>query len=193
MQKAGERYPRYRNVRAAVPANACDRLAQYGDGNRLHGDKRRAVMAGCLGPAFVYEKIPGRGRGHLGRLLVCVLAGNLLLKNVVARPRPCDVIPEMPLLIPQPQSFSFPSGHTMSSFAAATVLLFASWKWGIAAYAMAGVVGFSPGIFIRALPYRCAGGSGLRDCRGWLVVWIFTKAGWFPALSFRREPVDSGG
>ena len=100
-------------------------------------------MAGCLGPAFVYEKIPGRGRGHLGRLLVCVLAGNLLLKNVVARPRPCDVIPEMPLLIPQPQSFSFPSGHTMSSFAAATVLLFASWKWGIAAYAMAGVVGFS--------------------------------------------------
>lgn len=89
------------------------------------------------------KKYRGAAVAIWAALLVCVLAGNLLLKNVVARPRPCDVIPEMPLLIPQPQSFSFPSGHTMSSFAAATVLLFASWKWGIAAYAMAGVVGFS--------------------------------------------------
>lgn len=50
-------------------------------------------------------------------LVVC----NLVLKNLVARPRPFW-IREMTLLVPPPSEFSFPSGHTAASFAAVGAL-----------------------------------------------------------------------
>lgn len=45
-------------------------------------------------------------------LLLC----NGLLKNVFGRLRPCQVIHNVKLLIPQPSGASFPSGHTSISF-----------------------------------------------------------------------------
>lgn len=53
---------------------------------------------------------------------------NVMLKNIVARVRPCDVNPAIPLLIDRPKDFSFPSGHTAISVAAVTVLYFAGEK-----------------------------------------------------------------
>ena len=47
----------------------------------------------------------------------CGLIGNLFLKNVIARNRPCW-IEDHTMLIAMPTDFSFPSGHTMVSFAA---------------------------------------------------------------------------
>ena len=41
---------------------------------------------------------------------------NLLLKNMVARVRPCDLNPAVQLLIARPSDFSFPSGHTAAAF-----------------------------------------------------------------------------
>lgn len=55
-------------------------------------------------------------------LLMCLIFGNLLLKNIVARPRPFTQDPGFSLLIPPPQDHSFPSGHSFASFSAATVL-----------------------------------------------------------------------
>lgn len=40
-----------------------------------------------------------------------------LLKNAIARPRPCSTIDRIRLIVPCPQSFSMPSGHASSSFA----------------------------------------------------------------------------
>ena len=60
----------------------------------------------------------------LAALLLCGLIGNLGLKQLVARPRPYVLNPEIVLLIPQPADYSFPSGHTMSSFASSTVIFF---------------------------------------------------------------------
>ncbi|MDR1822141.1 MAG: phosphatase PAP2 family protein, partial [Oscillospiraceae bacterium] len=59
-----------------------------------------------------------------GALIIGLLIGNLLLKNVFARARPYDVLPydSLKLLISKPHDFSFPSGHTLHSFAGATVL-----------------------------------------------------------------------
>ena len=54
-------------------------------------------------------------------LLMCLVAGNLLLKPLVARPRPFIQRP-VNLLIPPPSGYSFPSGHSFASFASATVL-----------------------------------------------------------------------
>nr|WP_312576445.1 phosphatase PAP2 family protein [Sedimentibacter sp.] len=76
-------------------------------------------------------------------LILCLLIGNVALKNLVARIRPCDIHPEVPLLIPRPTDFSFPSGHTMSSFASATVLLLNNKIWGKYAVILAVLIAFS--------------------------------------------------
>lgn len=54
----------------------------------------------------------------------CII-GEIGIKNVIERPRPFLVDPSLAIgLIAPPSSFSFPSGHTGSSFAAATALCF---------------------------------------------------------------------
>lgn len=84
-----------------------------------------------------------------GALMLCAMAagfllGELLLKNIVCRERPFQTFPAYTsLLISPPSGFSFPSGHTCSSFAAATVLCFHSRKWGIPALILAALIGFS--------------------------------------------------
>ncbi|MEG0418985.1 phosphatase PAP2 family protein [Gordonibacter sp.] len=55
-------------------------------------------------------------------LLLTVVVGSLVLKPLVGRMRPYDVVGGFPLLIPPPTGDSFPSNHSMASFAAATVI-----------------------------------------------------------------------
>ena len=38
-------------------------------------------------------------------------AGELTLKNIICRLRPCNVFTDFPMLIARPTSYSFPSGH----------------------------------------------------------------------------------
>lgn len=76
-------------------------------------------------------------------LLLCVLIGNITLKPFVARMRPSDINMAIPLLIPRPTDFSFPSGHTMSSFAASTVIFHANNKMGVVAFVLAILIAFS--------------------------------------------------
>ncbi len=72
------------------------------------------------------------------------LFGNLLLKNLVGRIRPYDAVGGIELLIPALSDFSFPSGHTLVCFEAATVLLRrTSRPIGITALALAAAVAFS--------------------------------------------------
>jgi undecaprenyl-diphosphatase len=44
------------------------------------------------------------------------------IKNLIGRPRPCAAWPDLPCLLAPSDRFSFPSGHTMTAFAAASVL-----------------------------------------------------------------------
>ena len=55
-------------------------------------------------------------------LILDTLVCNVLLKNIFMRPRPCTINPNVSLLIPKPQDYSFPSGHTAASFAIVSVL-----------------------------------------------------------------------
>ncbi len=79
----------------------------------------------------------------LAGLLVC----NLGLKPLIGRMRPFDYQAMygrvIPLLIKAPSDPSFPSGHTIASFEAATVLLLRHRKWGIPAMILACLIGFS--------------------------------------------------
>lgn len=55
-------------------------------------------------------------------LFLATLLGEEIMKNLMQRPRPFIDHPAFSLIIPTPLSFSFPSGHTTSSFAVAGVL-----------------------------------------------------------------------
>ena len=72
-----------------------------------------------------------------------VLFGELTLKNIICRLRPCNVFTNFPMLIARPTSYSFPSGHTSSSFAAALILTLRHKKVGWLAYIPAVLIAFS--------------------------------------------------
>ncbi len=77
-------------------------------------------------------------------LLGSLLINNTIIKNIVQRPRPFRTFTELTILIPTPGEFSFPSGHTASSFAAAAVFYrYLPKKIGIPAIVLAGLIGFS--------------------------------------------------
>jgi undecaprenyl-diphosphatase len=76
-------------------------------------------------------------------LIFCLILGNGILKNLIARDRPCWIHNEFPLIIGTPKDYSFPSGHTFSSFAASVSILFFHKKIGIFAVSLASVIAFS--------------------------------------------------
>lgn len=55
-------------------------------------------------------------------LIISTLIGEGIIKHIVRRVRPCENHNKDRLLIKKPISYSFPSGHTLSSFAVAEVL-----------------------------------------------------------------------
>jgi Membrane-associated phospholipid phosphatase len=61
------------------------------------------------------------GITSLAALVIGALITNVTLKNLVARTRPYEVIDGLVLLIEKQKDYSFPSGHTCASFAAAGV------------------------------------------------------------------------
>ena len=76
-------------------------------------------------------------------LVVC----NMILKPGVARIRPYDLQETLgvtiDLLIKRSHDFSFPSGHTIASFEACTVLMLGNKKLGIPATVLAILIAFS--------------------------------------------------
>jgi len=79
----------------------------------------------------------------LAGLALGVLTGNVLLKNWIARPRPCWLDPGVQLLIANPTDYSFPSGHTLSSAIGATILTMTDRRFGWAAIPLAALIAFS--------------------------------------------------
>ena len=79
----------------------------------------------------------------LAGLAAGVLVGNVCLKNLIARPRPCWLDGSVKLLIPIPTDYSFPSGHTLSSVIGATVLTKTNRRFGWAAIPLAAIIAFS--------------------------------------------------
>lgn len=58
----------------------------------------------------------------ISALILATILGEGLLKNLIQRPRPFIDYPMFELIILPPSGYSFPSGHTTSSFAAAGIL-----------------------------------------------------------------------
>ena len=76
-------------------------------------------------------------------LLIFGIFGNVIMKNVFARSRPCWIDDSVKMLIKIPKDYSFPSGHTSVSFAGAFAIFLYYKKAGIAAFVLASLIAFS--------------------------------------------------
>ncbi len=76
-------------------------------------------------------------------LLVEWILNDWILKEIIARERPFIQNSGIDLIIHQPSGYSFPSGHSASSFAVATAIFMHSKKLGIPAYILASLIAFS--------------------------------------------------
>lgn len=101
-------------------------------------------------------------------LAIMQVTGNMILKNWIARPRPCWLDESIVLAIARPDSYSFPSGHTYSSFACAVSILFHNKKWGIAALGLAALIAFSRMYLFVHFPSDILGGIVLGILTAWL-------------------------
>ena len=98
------------------------------------------VLSGLL---CVFPKYRKAGVTMLTVLALDVLLCNVMLKPLVGRMRPFTVNTGVELLINAPKDFSFPSGHTAASFAAAFALLFVKNKLWIPSMILASLIAFS--------------------------------------------------
>lgn len=96
-----------------------------------------------LGVVMLFFK-KTRRKGFL--MLLCLLGAwlvnDFVLKPLIARPRPFNIIPGLENLVGE-DSFSFPSGHTNASFACALALTLIYGKKGAWAYLPAALIAVS--------------------------------------------------
>ena len=76
-------------------------------------------------------------------LIFCGVFGNLLLKHLAARSRPCWINTNIDMLVRIPTDYSFPSGHSLAAFETAIAILLYNRKAGIPAVLVAATVAFS--------------------------------------------------
>lgn len=77
-------------------------------------------------------------------LILSGIINDGILKNIVRRKRPFSKVRGLSPLIKRPEDFSFPSGHTASSFAAAGVLgRYLPKKAGAVSFGLAALIGIS--------------------------------------------------
>lgn len=100
-------------------------------------------------------------------LIVEAVCCNLILKPLVERPRPFDANTMVQLLIDRPSDFSFPSGHTGASFAAASALYFSRNRLWIPALTVAILIGFSRLYLYVHYPSDVLAGALLGVLSGW--------------------------
>lgn len=133
-----------------------------------------AVWLLAAGGLVCTKKYRRQGLLLLAGLAAGVLVGNVALKNLVARPRPCWLDPSVHLLIALPTDYSFPSGHTLASAIGATVLTETDRRFGLIAIPLAVLIAFSRlylyvhfpsdvltaavlGVFLGEISFRCGG------------------------------------
>ncbi len=84
------------------------------------------------------------GAALLFSLIISSILVDEILKNMFCRVRPFNAMPGLIALIPKPGSYSFPSGHTTTAFAAATVIARClPKKIGVTGYLLAVLIAFS--------------------------------------------------
>lgn len=116
-----------------------DRLMVFVTSLSNHGEVWLALAAVCL----CFSKTRRLGTAMFLSIALGYITGNLLLKNLIARSRPCWLDPRIPLLVSVPRDYSFPSGHTLVSFEGAVSVWLYDRRWGRAAAGLAVLIACS--------------------------------------------------
>ena len=118
---------------------------------------------------FCMRKTRKVGLAVLLSLAAGALIGNVFIKNIVMRDRPCWIDESVQLLIHSPKDFSFPSGHTLASFEAAVSVFLYNRKWGIALLILALLIALSRLYLFVHFPTDVLSGMALGIFIGWFI------------------------
>lgn len=99
------------------------------------------IVAGVV--LLFFRKTRVAGIAVLGALALAFLTGDVLLKHIIARPRPFTVNEDITLLIKAPSGSGFPSTHSALAGAATTALLVKKRSFGFVALALTVCIVFS--------------------------------------------------
>jgi membrane-associated phospholipid phosphatase len=106
----------------------------------------------------------------LAAIFLEMILCNLVMKNLFQRVRPCDVNTSIALLTKRPTDYSFPSGHTSLSFAAASGLWFSGVlrRWRIPALVLACLISYSRLYLYLHYPTDVLAGVAVGVFCGWM-------------------------
>jgi len=146
----------------------------------------------CIALAVVLLIIPRtRPYGALvaAALILDVLTVNMLLKPLIARPRPYDFT-ALPIFVPPQGDHAFPSGHTAVTFAAAVALWPAGRRVFWPALAFACIMGVSRLYLMMHYPTDVLAGAVMGALCGLAAIWLWKRAQDHSKLKFFRTGKD---
>ena len=109
-------------------------------------------------------------------LILSLIFINIILKNMVASPRPFTEIENLVCLVSKPREYSFPSGHASSSFASAVIFLKKLKKrYSIPLFLLAVMIAFSRLYIGVHYPTDVLCGAIFGTLIGFLAMWIYDK------------------
>ncbi len=162
------------------------------------------VWLALLGVIAVFGKRPGRTIALAG--LFALVLGHVasdVLKALTMRPRPFASLPDVRLLVGEPSTYAFPSGHATSAFSAAAGVVLGArrslkrvplWGWGM--LALAAVISYSRVYVGVHYPADVVAGAGLGIACGWIgpgVVATGSRPGRTDSSDTRGSPRRFGG
>ena len=107
------------------------------------GNQGKIWFAMCI-PMLLLERWRLLGCNILVALSVTCLAGEGIIKHLVCRIRPCHMIDDDKLVVKKrPSQYSFPSGHSASSFSVFAVTLLRFWPLSVPVLVLALLIAFS--------------------------------------------------
>ena len=130
------------------------------------------ILAALL---LVFKKTRKAGVSVLIAYAAVFLIGQLVLKHLISRPRPCQIDQTFALLVSRPSSSSFPSTHSAWAFGAATAIFMQHRRMGAAAYVVAALIAFSRLYMFLHFPTDVLFGAALGIALGVFAHWITAR------------------
>lgn len=133
-----------------------------------------AIWIAAAAAMTISKKYRKYGIAMFAALAAGLLIGNVCLKNLIARARPCWQENAL-LLIANPKDYSFPSGHTLSSTIGAFILTAANRKFGLFAVPLAVLIGLSRLYLYVHFPSDVLAAAVLGTCIGTAVTLLMSR------------------